>query len=494
LAGSVSSFNNGVPVAASSPANPAITWGIAYNGAEQIQALNVTAQPWGTNDPTHPNIVFQADSNLTKSALSMAPYDAWGHLVAEQASLTAPSAFSGLEILSAYDNRGRITSEQALSQQAPPTNATSSFGVIAINGTEQGVSTGTVTVGGAEQSSVVPYSANYCPGGELIPITTNQPGPPTSGTCYDTGGGTFQILQKSTAPGSVENVLSTLSISYNFQQNNSASSIAQDIASFITSTYSTTGMTATANGGAVSVVQSTPVSSSSIYEFASVITCSAAFSPNCSFSINSPQLLTQNYDAGSVQVTISNVTTASVPWGQGSTAVSLASSLASAINTAQAANGNFVTASVGASGYSINLKSTGTGALDNYPVAVNVTDNASSTLFPSPSFQFDATNLSGGANSTAIYDNGTLSALIDGCAASTGYAVGSTSASLASSLATSINTNCPTLVSAVANGSTIELTGPIATSPGAGYSLGSSSSSNPLFSSPSFSLTASESK
>jgi RHS repeat-associated protein len=80
----------------------------------------------------------------------------------------------------------------------------------------------------------------------------------------------------------------------------------------------------------------------------------------------------------------------------------VAARLASAINYAA---GDIVTAS--ASGATINLVSTATGANTNYSVTVNVTDSMSASYpshFSSPSFQASATSMSGG--STAVTGTG----------------------------------------------------------------------------------------
>ena len=80
----------------------------------------------------------------------------------------------------------------------------------------------------------------------------------------------------------------------------------------------------------------------------------------------------------------STITTAPVPWGQNDTTRTLATKLASAINSAA---GSVVAATP--EGSSINLVSTTAGAGTNYTVSVNIADTQTAaypSLFPSASF------------------------------------------------------------------------------------------------------------
>ena len=113
------------------------------------------------------------------------------------------------------------------------------------------------------------------------------------------------------------------------------------------------------------------------------------------------------YDAGTITATIitggspSSYTTSPVSWGQGDTPSTIATHLASAINTAAS---TVVTATT--NGATINLVSATTGANTNYTVSVIVNDTQNAnypTLFPGASFSASSTNMSGGANATSTY-------------------------------------------------------------------------------------------
>jgi hypothetical protein len=55
-AGGMAQYNNGLP-SGGGTTSPAISWGVTLNGADQVQALSVLTQPWGTTsspDPAHP--------------------------------------------------------------------------------------------------------------------------------------------------------------------------------------------------------------------------------------------------------------------------------------------------------------------------------------------------------------------------------------------------------------------------------------------------------
>ena len=260
------------------------------------------------------------------------------------------------------------------------------------------------------------------------------------------------------------------------------------------------GVSATVNGGTVSVVLYTSLAPSFYY----VLEGGIGNSIPGSFSFSTSGTLTSSAvvaDAGTVQVTISNgsnsVTTAPVYWGQTSTSTTLATAIASAINAV--AGGEVKATPDAVDPSNVDLLSTGTGAAADYSISFAVNDTQTTAypaLFPNASFTVNEGIMTGGANqdgTSVLYDNGTLSALVNGCAASTGYGGGSTFASLASSLASSINSYCPTLISATASGAVITVTAKAQGATG-DYSLTSDGGQNngqnsALFPNPSFTMT-----
>ena len=162
------------------------------------------------------------------------------------------------------------------------------------------------------------------------------------------------------------------------------------------------------------------------------------------------------WDSGSVTVTV-NGFSAYGNYNQGSTPSSVASGLASNINS----NGSSpVTAT--ASGSVVNLTAKTSGASTNYSLSVT-----SSTTYPqyfsSPSFSASksGSTLTGGQNAGLMYDSGTLTISVNSgtssvASASASYANGSNASSVASTLAAELNAS--SVVSATLNGSSITVT------------------------------------
>jgi RHS repeat-associated protein len=175
------------------------------------------------------------------------------------------------------------------------------------------------------------------------------------------------------------------------------------------------------------------------------------------------------YDFGSATITANNHGDQASWSGSGTTAASIASSLASAINGDNAAS---VKAS--ASGGNITLIAKTPGAAGN--VLVGCSSSYDSTDFAHPSFTFSCPSaLSGGKD--AIYDAGTVKLTVNGHADSYNFGAGDTPASIASGLAANINADGGAAVSASASGATVNLSTcfPYATScsPGGRTTLGS---------------------
>jgi len=392
LAGDLTQWNNGLLTSVSTTL-PGLVWTASYDTAGRINQLLTSTQPW------MPSVTYPSELVNLSLTGSIPSYDAFGHVLNEQASIYPTTSGSpGLEMTDAYDNRGRITSEQAVGHAAPQTGATGSFGVIAITGAEQAqggfAGSGTVTISGSGVETLPIAKAASCAG--IFVPNPNGSGPPTTGECYTTGGGAFVLVKISTAPGSQGQMLSTVQCPISFGVASSDFSIASGIASCINASGST-GVSATVTGTGVTVTQTAASPSSYIYTLGGSISTSM---PNTfSYSTSGPLVYGPNgtADTGTVQVVLSNVPTASVTWGGSSTPTTLASAIASAINNAQA----FVSATPDPNGYSVNLQSTGAGSSDNYPVVVNVTHNANSTLFPEPSFQFVASSTTGGGSGSS---------------------------------------------------------------------------------------------
>jgi RHS repeat-associated protein len=205
------------------------------------------------------------------------------------------------------------------------------------------------------------------------------------------------------------------------------------------------------------------------------------------------------WDAGSVSVTVNGHTTSA---GYGDcinnvqsydTSVTVAERLTAAINSD---GGAYVTA-VYANGV-ISLTSKSAGAATNYSLSASSVTTctpyfpAGTTSFP---IRASGSALTGGTNVTYIYDSGTVSATVNGCTASVPYSESgnNTSAAVAAALSASLSGACATYVSGTASGADVTLTttatGPVADD----YTLSATSaSSNPsLFSSPSFTPSAS---
>jgi RHS repeat-associated protein len=160
------------------------------------------------------------------------------------------------------------------------------------------------------------------------------------------------------------------------------------------------------------------------------------------------------YDLGTVTIDV-NGGTSTVYYGRYDTSSTVASNLASALNS-----GGVVTATVNGSTISITSVATGTSA--NYTLSASSVTNdptdfgfASFTPFPSGS------TLTGGANAvyTTRYDSGTSTITVNGHADTVSWSgSGTTSSSIASSLSSAINADSGAYVSASASGATVNLT------------------------------------
>jgi YD repeat-containing protein len=121
--GGIAQFNNGMPAAGNSPTAPAITWGVTLNGADQLQALSVLSQPWGSPgspDQAHPTALIQALPSTSTPA-----YDPMGHLVYAGLGINPYNNQAAIDVVREYDNRGRIVAEaDGATAATMPTSAT----------------------------------------------------------------------------------------------------------------------------------------------------------------------------------------------------------------------------------------------------------------------------------------------------------------------------------------------------------------------------------
>lgn len=364
LAGNMISSTNGV-----SSTGIGLTY--AYDGAERLQTVTST---W--DDATHPATLFSPPA-------SGAQYSPVGLSEASLGTFSAsqPPVYT---LQRAYDNRLRPVSETDVATVSVLNPATVSTGSIAIAGAEQQTNgagtpaTGSVTITGTEGSHQV------CTTGPVPLPTPGEPLPTPITRCvnvFDTG---------------------TLSVTVDgFTATASYKALSTDA----------TITTALATALSVSGSPVTATASSNVLTMTSIATGTAADYP---FSVSngtdfdgtdSGAALTGGvsgpviYDAGSVSVTV-NGTTTTVPWQEGSTAQSVATNLASAL---QSADGSLLTASL--SGTTVLLVSKQTGTAADMTITTSVAYN--STSFNSASFSVVASGMTGGVNAvngpTTIY-------------------------------------------------------------------------------------------
>ncbi len=213
-----------------------------------------------------------------------------------------------------------------------------------------------------------------------------------------------------------------------------------------------------------------------------VIKCPAAPSGGATPEIGCTY--TWYYNQGVVNLTVNGVT-ASAGYGQGSTASSVASALASAVNN----DGSMpVTASLGSTTLTLTSKGIGTGV--NYSLGTSCTYSISYWSACSFSGSLSGSAMTGGSDVTD-YDYGTVSAVINGQAVSANYGQNDSPSTVAANLATAIN-NSSSYATATASGSSVAITAR-GTGVNTNYSLSASSATGDSgqFSSPSFSGSAS---
>lgn len=158
------------------------------------------------------------------------------------------------------------------------------------------------------------------------------------------------------------------------------------------------------------------------------------------------------YDAGTVAIVV-NGYTKQVTYSKGSTSTSIATALASAI---QSDTSDPVTAT--SSGSTITLTARTTGATTNYSLSTAVTyddgDFVSASFTATPS----GATLTGGKNGGTIYDSGIVTATVNGNSATANWGQSSTPNSIAAALASAINSADSSFLSATSTGSVVNVT------------------------------------
>jgi RHS repeat-associated protein len=324
---------------------------------------------------------------------------------------------------------------------------------------------GSITISGSEQSKTITYSCG--PNGQTCTTVV-----------YDTGTVTVTVNGEAK--------------SANWGANDSPATISANLASALTGgSY----VNATASGGVVTLTAKTSGSTTNYSLSVSVVGTNTQFRQPSFAATPSGSSLTggadavyaTRYDSGSSTISV-NGHVNTVSWsGSATTTPSIASALASSINSDSVAS---VTAS--ASGSTVSLTAKGTGASTNYSLSSSWTYD--SAYFSSSSFTSttSGSSLAGGSNGTAtIYDSGNVWVTVNGTQYSASYGQGSTANTVASAVANAVNGGSAP-VTASASGATISLTAKT-TGANTNYSLasGSSTSQPSNFSQPSFTVSVS---
>ena len=274
--------------------------------------------------------------------------------------------------MSCADSFGRLTQVQEPGTGGQ--NETAGSAVITIGGSEQSATvkampgTGTVTAYGSEQQTTYyPCGTSSCPT-----------------TLWDQGTVTVTV-NGYTAYGS-------------YGQGSTSSTVAQTLLTTSALNSSQSPVTATLNGSVITLTAKTSGTSTNYTVSASASTNYPQYFSGASFTLSpSGSTLTggQNagtmYDSGSVSLIVDN-SPYTVSYGQGSTPSSIASALASALNS-----GSSVLAST--SGGTITLSADDVGSASNYPLSSSVAWNTED--FTQASFTVSApSTLTGGSSGT----------------------------------------------------------------------------------------------
>ncbi len=378
-AGNVTNAAAGLPasVAGVPSGNMQFTYG--YDTASRLNSVK-SGLPESTNPAAnhYPGMLFQATST-SPTAPAYGPVGLMNASLGVNNSLSVTMA----TLARTYDARGRIQSE---------TDAAS--------GTVQTIpathSAGTITVAGSEAS----FTSTSATSGSAVLTVSGAEGTHQVCTSRWVNGRFIQFCYYVDDTGSLNVTINGFTSTASYGTGSTVSSVATSLAAGFNGTGSP--VTATLSGSTVTVTAKTTGTASNypISITGDDFTISYPYS-----TLTGGQNASTVYDAGTATVTISSAsptfsyTTVPVNWGQGTTSASLASSLASAINTAA---GTIVTATP--NGSSISLVSAATGPTTNYDVSVSVVDTQTATYpthFPSPSFTLTSTDMSGGTQAAA---------------------------------------------------------------------------------------------
>ncbi len=338
-------------------------------------------------------------------------------------------------------------------QSKPASGATAGSVSIGFSGTEQSkqvngaYATASIAFSGSEQSK----TTGATPGAVSIVFSGSEQSKTTGGTVST---GTIYVSGNCLTGCSESGAVYIGMISQPFSADNTDGlGVAQAIATAAQNTGLVTAYASTVTSGVWKVaLTSRATGSGANYDMSSSY-ASGDFGVQWPSSMTGGTDGTTIYDSGTVTVTV-NGHGDSTTYGQGSTASSICSGLASAISGDGSA---YVAATCSGSTLAVTSKQTGSGA--NYPFSVTITYD--STDFSSPSFSASPSggNLSGGADATTIYDHGTVTVTVNNSpVGSTSYGQGDTASSIVSRLASSIGNPCPNgTVQASASGSTLAL-------------------------------------
>jgi len=351
----------------------------SYDGVGRLSGAGTSILP-ATFTPaaSYPATLFQA------KATSPAAYDPMGHLVNAQLGLAPAIQVAALGIARQYDNRGRVSSESE-SGNAISSAATSGVGFVTVNGTEAAApatsGTGTLTISGADGTYQI---CTYVP--------------------------SLKIYRCNSVPdtGTLSVTIDGFTATASYGSGTTDANVAQSLAASLN--VSGSPVTAIQNGASVTL---TAIASGTATNYPITISNGGGYTitdPNSALTGGLNAL--SAYDAGTAAVTVTNnsvthpvsYTTANVAWGQGDTASSVATHLASAINTAA---GSIVTATANGGIISVVAKAAGAGT--NYAVSASIVDTQTASypaFFPSPSFTVNSFDLTGGAAAQPSY--GTL--------------------------------------------------------------------------------------
>jgi RHS repeat-associated protein len=360
------------------------TWGVQFNydaWGNMTQTSGITGSGL-TNPMPEPADRSASVGNQVSSSLVRYVYAANGDMTADGSGLTYTyngenQISSAAGIAYTYDGDGERVVKG--SQTVQPVSGSS--GSITVSGTEQQTSTPTpgsasINITGTEGTHTVCTTATAAVDPNLAPI---KPPPPVCTTTYDRGTLTVS-LDGFTAPAT-------------YEEGSTDATVAAALAAALNGAG--TPVRASSSG---SVVSLTSIATGASSNYTLSITNGADFSgAGSAATLVGGGAGTTVSDSGTIAATLNGDTT-TIAWGNGTAGGTSTTSIASALATAiQAADGSFLTAS--ASGATVTLKSTATGAATNWQVSAVVADT--SGQYSTPSFSAAASGMAGGSNGTS---------------------------------------------------------------------------------------------